>query len=70
MGTNEIILIIAIPLVLFLIYSSLETIKNLYNTGKISVGNRYVLIYISVVIPLLGFAITKFLERKNKKSIA
>lgn len=69
MGTQEIILILAIPVILFLIFSSLETLKMLQQKGQLTAGNRLLFTYITITIPILGFVISKFLSRKARKVI-
>lgn len=67
MGTQEIILILAIPVILFLIFNSLETLKMLHQKGQLTAGDRLLFTYITIIIPILGFVISKFLARKARK---
>lgn len=60
MKTREIILLVFVPILLYLIYSSIETINKYEKNGKpISKSIKFFLIYLSILIPPLGFLITR-----------
>lgn len=60
MKVREIILVVCILILLYLIYSSIETINKYEKNGKpISKSTKFFLIYLSILIPPLGFLITR-----------
>lgn len=67
MGTREIILIAAIPVLLFCIYSSLKTINQLYRAGRLSADNRFTLSYFSLLLPLPSFLLIQYFNWKYRK---
>ncbi len=67
MNIREIILVAVIPVMLYLIYNSIDTINQYDKKIKtMSKSIKYFLIYLSILIPPIGFLVTRRLVQNLK----
>lgn len=67
MNIREIILVAVIPVMLYLIYNSIDTINQYDKKIKtMSKSIKYFLIYLSILIPPIGYLVTRRLVQSLK----
>jgi uncharacterized membrane protein len=59
---KEFILLVFLPISIILMYYSLSRIYAFEKSNNISKANKYFLIYVSILIPVLGYILTNKLK--------
>lgn len=59
---KELILLVAVPVSFFLMFQSISRIYAFEKLNNISKANKYFLIYVSILIPVLGYLLTNKLK--------
>ena len=64
MNAREIFMFIAVIVSLYMTFSSISVINNYQTERSLEPGQRLRLYYISILIPLLGFILTRRLKKE------
>ena len=67
---RETILILAVIISFFLIWVAIPKINKLYNTNKISSSTKALLIYISVITPIIGLIAVEITDYKIRRKLS
>ena len=64
MGTKEIFLIVILGITVYCIFTSFKIISQLKSLNKINAKKQYSLIFITLLIPIIGWAYVRHVSSK------